>query len=458
MVTIAERRPPPHRSPPVTVHQIPNTQSLDAFWMPFTANRQFKSEPRLIAGAEGMYYTTVDGRKVIDGSAGLWCVNAGHGRREIADAVSRQLMALDYAQSFQIGHPIAFDFAEKLAAIAPRGLDRVFFTNSGSESVDTALKIALAYQRSAGQATRTRLIGRERGYHGVGFGGMSVGGMVNNRRAFATHLPGVDHISHTHDLARNAFSKGQPAHGAEFADDVERLVALHGAETIAAVIVEPVAGSTGVLIPPQGYLQRLRELCDKHGILLIFDEVITGFGRLGAPFAANYFGVMPDLICSAKGITNGTVPMGAVFASRKIHDALMTGPANQVELFHGYTYSAHPVACAAGLATLEIYRKENLLTRGAELTEYWQDAMHSLRGLPNVIDIRAIGLVAAVELSSRPDAAGVRGYDVMVDCFNRGLVLRNSGDALAMSPPLIVERSHIDDIVAMLGDALKRVA
>jgi beta-alanine--pyruvate transaminase len=442
----------------VTLHQIPNTLSLDAFWMPFTANRQFKAEPRLIAGAEGMYYTTVDGRKVIDGSAGLWCVNAGHGRREIADAVSRQLTALDYAPSFQIGHPMAFDFAEKLAAIAPRGLDRVFFTNSGSESVDTALKIALAYQRAAGQPTRTRLIGRERGYHGVGFGGMSVGGMVNNRRAFATHLPGVDHLRHTHDLGRNAFSRGQPAHGAELADDVESLVALHGAETIAAVIVEPVAGSTGALIPPQGYLQRLRALCDKHGILLIFDEVITGFGRLGAPFAANVFGVTPDLIASAKGITNGTIPMGAVFASREIHDALMVGTTGQIELFHGYTYSAHPVACAAGLATLEIYQKENLLTRGAALTDYWQDAMHSLRGLPNVIDIRAIGLVAGIELSSRKDAAGSRGYDVMVDCFNRGLVLRNAGDVLAMSPPLIVERSHIDDIAGILGDALKRVA
>jgi beta-alanine--pyruvate transaminase len=442
----------------VTLHQIPNTLSLDAFWMPFTANRQFKAEPRLIAGAEGMYYTTVDGRKVIDGSAGLWCVNAGHGRREIADAVSRQLTALDYAPSFQIGHPMAFDFAEKLAAIAPRGLDRVFFTNSGSESVDTALKIALAYQRAAGRPTRTRLIGRERGYHGVGFGGMSVGGMVNNRRAFATHLPGVDHLRHTHDPGRNAFSRGQPAHGAELADDLESLVALHGAETIAAVIVEPVAGSTGVLIPPQGYLQRLRALCDKHGILLIFDEVITGFGRLGAPFAANVFGVTPDLIASAKGITNGTIPMGAVFASRKIHDALMVGATSQIELFHGYTYSAHPVACAAGLATLEIYQKENLLTRGAALTDYWQDAMHSLRGLPNVIDIRAIGLVAGIELSSRKDAAGSRGYEVMVDCFNRGLVLRNAGDVLAMSPPLIVERSHIDDIAGILGDALKRVA
>src|SRR5216684_310733 len=448
----------PQRSPPVTIHQIPNTLGLDAFWMPFTANRQFKAEPRLIASAEGMHYTTVDGRKVIDGSAGLWCVNAGHGRREIADAVQRQLMTLDYAPSFQIGHPIAFDFAEKLAAIAPAGLDRVFFTNSGSESVDTALKIALAYHRSAGQPTRTRLIGRERGYHGVGFGGMSVGGMVNNRRAFATHLPGVDHIGHTHDLARNAFSKDLPAHGAELADDLERLVALHGAETIAAVIVEPVPGSTAVLPPPQGYLQRLRQLCDKHGILLIFDEVITGFGRLGTPFAANYFGVTPDLMTTAKGITNGTVPCGAVFASRKVHDTLMAGPQSQIELFHGYTYSAHPVACAAGIATLDIYKDEGLLTRGASLADYWRDGLHSLKGLPNVVDIRNVGLMGAVEVAPRKDGVGARGYDVMVECFNRGLYLRQSGDSFAMSPPLIVERSHIDEMVSILGDAIKRVA
>jgi beta-alanine--pyruvate transaminase len=442
----------------VTVHQIPNSLRLDAFWMPFTANRQFKATPRLLASAEGMHYTTVDGRKVLDGSAGLWCVNAGHGRRQIAAAVERQLTTLDYAPAFQMGHPIAFDFAEKLAAIAPRGLDRIFFTNSGSESVDTALKIALAYHRAAGQSTRTRLIGRERGYHGVGFGGMSVGGIVNNRRAFATHLPGVDHIRHTHDLANNAFSKGQPAHGAGLADDVDRLVALHGADTIAAVIVEPIACSTGVLIPPKGYLERLRAACDRHGILLIFDEVITGFGRLGAPFASDYFGVTPDLITSAKGITNGTIPMGAVFASRKIHDALMTGPESQIELFHGYTYSAHPVACAAGLASLEIYQREGLFTRAAALTGHWQDAMHALRGLPNVIDIRALGLLAGIELSPRPDAAGARGYEVMVDCFNNGLVLRVTGDTLALSPPLILEPAQIDEMVTILGNALKRVA
>ena len=442
----------------MTVHQIPNTLDMQAFWMPFTANRQFKETPRLFASAEGMYYTSVDGRKVIDGSAGLWCVNAGHGRKQIAAAVERQLMNLDFAPSFQMGHPMAFDFARRLAEIAPKGMDRVFFTNSGSESVDTALKIALAYHRATGQPTRTRLLGRERGYHGVGFGGMSVGGMVNNRRAFATHLPGVDHIRHTYDLERNAFAKDLPPHGAELADDIERLVALHGAETIAAVIVEPVPGSTGVLPPPQGYLQRLRQLCDKHGILLIFDEVITGFGRLGTPFAANFFGVTPDLMTTAKGITNGTIPCGAVFASRKVHDGLMTGPDSQIELFHGYTYSAHPVACAAGLATLDIYKDEQLLTRDAQFTAYWRDALHALKGLPNVIDIRNVGLMGAVELAPRKDAVGARGYEVMVECFNRGLYLRNSGDALAMSPPLIVERNHIDEMISILSDAIKRVA
>src|SRR5258705_8246979 len=442
----------------VTLHQKPNTLQTDSFWMPFTANRQFKKAPRLFASAEGMHYTTVDGRKVIDGSAGLWCVNAGHGRRQIASAVERSLTNLDFAPSFNMGHPLAFDFAERLAEIAPKGIDRIFFTNSGSESVDTALKIALAYQRGIGQGTRTRLIGRGRGYHGVGLGGMSVGGMVANRRAFATHLPGVDHIRHTHDLARNAFAKDQPDHGAELADDLERMVALHGADTIAAVIVEPVPGSTAVLPPPKGYLKRLREISEKHGILLIFDEVITGFGRLGAPFAADYFGVTPDLMTMAKGITNGTVPCGAVFASRKIHDALMNGPEGMIELFHGYTYSAHPVACAAGLATPDIYKDEGRLTRGASMAEYWRDALHSLKGLPNVVDIRNVGLMGAVEVAPRSDGVGARGYDVMVDCFNRGLYLRMSGDSFALSPPLIVEKSHIDDIVSILGDAIKRVA
>ncbi len=442
----------------VTVHQIPNSLQLDTFWMPFTANRQFKAAPRMFSSAKGMYYTTEDGRKVLDGSAGLWCTNAGHGRTEIASAVEKQLTSLDFAPAFQMGHPLAFEFANRLAEIAPEGLDRIFFTNSGSESGDTALKIALAYHRANGQASRTRLIGRERGYHGVGFGGTSVGGMVNNRRAFSSaQLPGTDHIRHTYDLARNAFSKDLPEHGAELADDVERLVALHGADTIAAVIVEPVPGSTGVLPPPKNYLQRLRELCTKHGILLIFDEVITGFGRLGAPFAAQYFGVTPDIMTTAKGITNGTVPCGAVFAHRKVYDALMNGPEGQIELFHGYTYSAHPVACAAGIATLDIYKNEGLLTRAGKMAEYWRDSLHALRDLPNVIDIRNCGLMGAVELAPRKDAPSARGYEVMVDCFNSGLYIRQSGDAFAMSPPLTVEKNHIDDLVSILSDAIKRV-
>jgi beta-alanine--pyruvate transaminase len=438
-----------------------NSFRLESYWMPFTANRQFKASPRLLTRAEGMYYTSDDNRQILDGTAGLWCVNAGHGRSEIADAVGRQLSTMDYAPSFQMGHPIAFEFAERLAEIAPggpsAGLDRVFFTGSGSESVDTALKMAIAYQRAIGQGTRTRFIGRERGYHGVGFGGISVGGILNNRRVFP-QLPGTDHLRHTHDPARNAFVKGQPEHGAELADDLERLVALHGAETIAAVIVEPVAGSTGVLIPPKGYLERLRAICDRHGILLIFDEVITGFGRLGAPFAVDFFGVVPDLVTTAKGLTNGAIPMGAVFASRKVHDALMQGPESQIELFHGYTYSGHPAACAAGLATLSIYREEGLLTRASEIETYWHNAVHSLKGLPNVTDIRTIGLIAGIELDSRAGAPGSRAYDAFVDCFERGLLIRVTGDIIALSPPLIIETSQIDAIVETLADALNRVA
>lgn len=438
-----------------------NSPKTEAFWMPFTANRQFKASPRILVAADGMYYTSDDGRPVLDGTAGLWCVNAGHGRRRIAEAVEQQLATLDFAPTFQMGHPAAFNFAERLAEIAPgpdgQRLDRIFFTGSGSESVDTALKIALAYQRAIGQGTRTRLIGRERGYHGVGFGGISVGGILNNRRAFPT-LNGTDHLRHTHDLARNAFTKGQPEHGAELADDLERLVALHGAETIAACIVEPVAGSTGVLIPPKGYLERLREICTRHGILLIFDEVITGFGRLGAPFATNFFGVTPDLVATAKGLTNGVIPMGAVFASRPIHDALMQGPEGLIELFHGYTYSGHPVASAAGIATLSIYAEEGLLTRAASLSEDWASAVHALHDARHVIDIRTIGLIAGIELSSRDGAPGARAYEVFVDCFERGLLVRVTGDIIALSPPLIIDREQISSAVATLADALDRVA
>jgi beta-alanine--pyruvate transaminase len=394
---------------------------------------------------------------VLDGSAGLWCVNAGHGRKEIAEVVARQLHELDYAPSFQMGHPKAFEFAGRLTRIVPDGFDHVFFTNSGSESVDTALKIALAYHRARGEGQRTRLIGRERGYHGVGFGGTSVGGMGNNRRAFGTLLPGTDHLPHTHNLALNAFSRGQPAHGANLAEALNDIVALHGADTIAAVIVEPVSGSTGVLVPPQGYLRILREICDKHGILLIFDEVITGFGRLGQPFAAQYFGVRPDIIATAKGITNGAVPMGAVFAHDAVHDAFMSGPENVIELFHGYTYSAHPVACAAGLATLDIYEREGLLTRVADIAVKWQDALHSLRGLPNVIDIRTIGLMGAIELSSRPGAAGARGYEALVEAFNTGLYFRTAADVIALSPPLTITVDHIDELVSILHKTISKI-
>ncbi len=432
---------------------------LDAFWMPFTANRQFKANPRLLARASGMHYWTEDGREVLDAVAGLWCVNAGHGRREIAAAVARQLETMEYAPTFQMGHPVAFEVANRLAAIAPPGLDRIFFTNSGSESVDTALKIAIAYHRARGAGQRVRFIGREKGYHGVGFGGMSVGGMVNNRKVFgASMLPGVDHLPHTLDIEHNAFSRGLPAWGAHLANELERLIALHDASTIAAVIVEPISGSAGVVLPPLGYLKRLREICDQHDILLIFDEVITGFGRIGTPFAAQAFDVTPDIMTTAKGLTNGAIPMGAVFAHRKIYDALMHGPENAIELFHGYTYSAHPAACAAALATLDIYQGEGLLTRAATLAPTWQDAVHELRGLPHVRDIRNYGLIGAVELEPRPGKPGARAFEVFLKCFERGVMVRQTGDVIAMSPPLIIEPSHIARIVETLGAAIREVA
>jgi beta-alanine--pyruvate transaminase len=431
---------------------------LDAYWMPFTANRQFKKAPRMLVKAAGMHFWTDDGRQILDGVAGLWCVNAGHARPKIVQAIQAQTAELDFAPPFQMAHPKAFQLAEQVAAIAPAGMNRVFFTNSGSESVETALKMALAYHRVRGEGHRTRLIGRERGYHGVNFGGISVGGMVANRKMFGTMLGGVDHIRHTHDPARNAFSVGQPAHGAEFADDLERLVALHDASTIAAVIVEPVAGSTGVLIPPRGYLQRLREICDRHGILLIFDEVITGFGRTGAPFAAQTFGVTPDLITCAKGLTNGAVPMGAVIAKQAVHDVFMTGPEHLIEFFHGYTYSAHPLACAAGLATLETYADEGLLTRARELEPYFAEALHSLKGLPNVIDVRNIGLVGGVELEPIPGSPTKRAFDVFLDCYQSGALVRTTGDIVALSPPLIIERAQVDQLVDILGQAIRRSA
>jgi len=431
---------------------------LEAFWMPFTANRQFKAHPRLLARAEGMHYWTEDGRKVLDGVAGLWCVNAGHGRKEITEAVSKQLATMEYAPPFQMGHPPGFELASRLVKLAPGDIDHVFFTNSGSEAVDTALKIAIAYHRLRGEAARQRLIGREKGYHGVGFGGTSVGGMVNNRKFFGTLLPGVDHLRHTHDLEQNAFARGVPEWGAHLADDLERLVALHDASTIAAVIVEPVAGSAGVLLPPKGYLQRLRTICDKHGILLVFDEVITGFGRLGAPFGAQHFDVLPDMITSAKALTNGAIPMGAVFVRKHIYEAFMKGPESGIELFHGYTYSAHPTACAAGLAVQDIYEREGLLTRAAEMAKTFEDAVHSLRELPRVIDIRNLGLVAGIELEPRPGAPAARAYEIFVKAFEKGILIRTTGDTIALSPPLIIEPAQIDQLVTTLAGLIKEVS
>ncbi len=432
--------------------------ALAAYWMPFTANRQFKQAPRMLERAEGMYFWTPDGRQILDGIAGLWCVNAGHARPRIVKAIQDQAAQMDFAPPFNMGHPKAFELAERLVQLTPPGMNKVFYTNSGSESVETALKMAIAYHRARGEGARTRLIGRERGYHGVNFGGISVGGMVANRKMFGSLLAGVDHIRHTHDPGRNAFSKGQPAHGEEFADDLERLVALHDASTIAAVIVEPVAGSTGVLLPPRGYLERLRKICDKHGILLIFDEVITGFGRLGSPFAATHFGVTPDLMTVAKGLTNGAVPMGAVFAKQFIHDVFMQGPEHLIEFFHGYTYSAHPLACAAALGTLDTYAEENLLTRAATIAPTFESAVHSLSGLPNVIDVRNMGLVGGIELAPIAGEPGKRAFSVFLDCWEKGLLVRTTGDTIALSPPLVIENQHLDQIVGTLAGAIKRAA
>jgi beta-alanine--pyruvate transaminase len=425
------------------------------FFMPFSMNRRFKKAPRMMARAEGVHYFTPEGQKLIDGTSGLWCVNAGHCRKPIVEAVQKQAAVLDFAPTFQMGHPLAFEFAERLAQVAPGDLKRIFFTNSGSESVDTALKLALAYHRARGEGHRVRLIGRERGYHGVNFGGTAVGGIVGNRKIFGALVSGVDHLRHTHDPARNAFSRGQPKHGAELADDLERLCALHDASTIAAVIVEPVACSGGVLVPPVGYLERLREICDRHGILLIFDEVITGWGRLGKPFASQHFGVMPDLMTTAKGITNGAVPMGAVFMREGVYQAFMTGPENAIEMPHGYTYSSHPLACAAGLATLQVYEDEGLLTRAAELWPYWEDQAHALKGLPHVVDIRNLGLIAAIELAPRPGAPGARGLDTHVTAFERGAYIRVAGDTIALAPPLIIGKADIDRLFDIVRAVLK---
>ena len=430
---------------------------LAAFWMPFTANKAFKSAPRMLTAAKDMHYTSSDGRQILDGTAGLWCSNAGHCREPIVEAIRKIAGELDFGPTFQLSHPLAFELASRVATLMPEGLNRIFFTNSGSESVDTALKIALAYQRSRGEGTRTRLIGRERGYHGTGFGGISVGGIVNNRRQFGTLLTGVDHLPHTHSIEHNAFSKGQPKWGAHLAEDLERIVALHGAETIAAVIVEPMAGSTGVLIPPVGYLNKLREICTKYEIVLIFDEVITAFGRIGGATSADILGVVPDIITMAKGLTNAAVPMGAVAVSRHIHDTVVNGSGDGIELFHGYTYSGHPLAAAAGIATMDVYRDERLFERAAEMSDYWQEAMHSLRGRRHVIDIRNLGIIAGIELEPRPNAPTKRATELFQKCFDNGLLVRSTGDTIALSPPLILEKSHIDEMVSIIATLVESV-
>ena len=438
-----------------TYSAIPN--DLEAFWMPFTANQQFKSNPRMLVSAENMHYKSQDGRDILDGTAGLWCVNAGHKREKIVSAIQAQVEELDYAPAFQMGHPKAFTLANKLVEITPEDMNHVFFTNSGSESVETALKIAIAYQRMRGQASRTRLIGRERGYHGVNFGGISVGGIVNNRKMFGALLSGVDHLPHTHLPDLNSFSKGQPEHGLELANDLERIIKLHDASTIAAVIVEPVSGSTGVLIPPVGYLERLRALCDHYGILLIFDEVITGFGRLGTPFAADFFGVVPDIICAAKGLTNGIIPMGAVIVKDEIYTQFMTGPKDTIELFHGYTYSGNPVAAAAAIATLEVYEEDDLFLRASEFAAHWQEALHSLADHPFVIDIRNIGLIGAIELEPIQEHPTKRAFSAFLRAFERGCLIRTTGDIIALSPPLIINKAQIDELVACIGDVLSEL-
>ena len=439
----------------LAISEVNQSINMRPLWLPFTPNRQFKAAPRLIHKAQGMYYETTEGKQILDGISGLWCVNAWHARAPIVKAIQKQAKELDYITAFNMAHPMQFQAAELIANLAPEGLDTVFFTNSGSEAIDTALKIALGYHRAKGEH-RHRLVGRERGYHGVGFGGISVGGMTANRKVFSSALlPGVDHLPHTHNLEENAFSKGQPTWGAHLADDLERIVALHDQSNIAAVIVEPVAGSTGVLVPPVGYLQRLREICDKYGILLIFDEVITGFGRTGKAFAADTFGVTPDMITFAKGVTNGAVPMGGVIVSEKIYHAFLNGPEEQIEFFHGYTYSGHPLASAAAVATLDIYKEEDLFDRSKELAPYFEEALHSLKGLPNVIDIRNLGLMGGVELDPIPGSPGKRANDTFVTCYQNGVLVRAAGDTIALTPSLIASKHHIDKIIETIKTAIK---
>jgi beta-alanine--pyruvate transaminase len=438
----------PAKAPPL------NHDLMDSFWLPFTPNRQFKSQPRLFVAAEGMHYVTQDGRRILDAMAGLWCVNAGHGQRRIVEAIQAQAATLDFVSSFQMSHPAAFEVAKRIAAIAPAGLDHVFFTGSGSESVDTALKIARAYHRARGEGGRIRFIGRAKAYHGMGWGGLSVSGIGRHRRDFGPLLPEVDHLPHTHDLEHAAFSRGQPQWGAQLADELDRLLQIHDPSTVAAVIVEPVTGSGGVLPPPVGYLEKLRAICDRHGILLIFDEVITGFWRIGAPFAATAFGVTPDIITCAKGMTSGAVPMGGVIVSDGVHGALMQGPANVIELFHGYTYSAHPLACAAALAALDVYAELDLFGRAQTLAPIWEDAAHALKDAPHVIDIRNIGLLAAIDLKPRNGAPGARAAECAARCFDDGILIRASADTLVLSPPLIITTEQIDFVFATIRRAL----
>jgi len=439
------------------VSDAPRVNDLEPYWLPFTSNRAFKKAPKLFVSASGMYYRTDDGRQVLDGAAGLWCSNAGHNHPKIVEAIQKTAATIDFAPQFQLSHPAAFELSHRLIDLAPDNFSHVFYCNSGSEAADTALKMALAYQRARGEGARTRLIGRERGYHGVGFGGMSVGGIVSNRKVFGPMLAGVDHMRHTLDLERSRYSRGLPAQGAELADDLERIVALHDASTIAAVIVEPVAGSTGVLVPPRGYLQRLRSICDKHGILLIFDEVITGFGRLGANFGAQYFDVTPDILTMAKGLTNGCVPMGGVMAREGIFDTIADASTGGIEFFHGYTYSGHPLACAASLATLEVYRSEGLFQRVVDIAPYLENALHQLKGTRHVEDLRNIGLVGAIQLESRPNAPGARATEVFTKCFERGVLIRTTGDIIALSPPFIVERAQIDQMLETVRSVVESI-
>jgi len=433
------------------------TTTSNAFWLPFTAQRQFRGQPLLFTAAEGMHYTTAGGDRVLDAMAGLWCCNAGHGQPRITQAIAEAAGRLDFVSSFRMSHPQAFELADRIAAMAPAGMGHVFFTNSGSEAVDTALKIARAYHQARGDARRTKLIGRAKGYHGMGFGGLSVGGIGRHKRDFGPLLPDTAHLPLPYD-SRALFSRGLAQTGAEYADALEQLLLVHDAGTIAAVIVEPVTGSGGVYPPPVGYLHRLRELCTRHGILLIFDEVITGFGRLGAPFAAQAFGVTPDLITCAKGMTNGTVPMGGVLASDVVYEAFMTGAPDVIELFHGYTYSAHPLACAAALATLDVHQELDLAARVVRLAPLWESAAHALREAPHVADIRNIGLLGAIDLQPRLGAAGARGNECQLACLQAGVLIRNSGDTLVLSPPLVISETQIAQVFGTIRQALEGLA